>query len=204
MFPALSPFARFTAALIALAAIGSIIARFIYEQQTGGGTAGEAIWTMARFFTILTNAFVFLTFGTAALRREGVGAPWIAALTLAIVLVGAVYHTLLRGLVTFEGIGIWADIGFHTVVPIACFLWWLSFGPKRGRGYGDLPMFVMWPAAYIAYALARGHYDGRYPYPFMNLNELSTGAVATNLLGLFIVLLIGGVIFVMIARFADR
>ncbi len=205
MFPALPPQARFSAALIALVAIGSVVALFFYNLDTGRyGDEAATAWGMARFFTILTNIALALTLCVATFRRDGIGAPWIAALTLAIVLVGAVYHTLLAGITEFVGLGAWANQGLHSFVPITCLLWWMVFAPKRTLQYRDLPMFIMWPCIYVAYALARGAQDGIYPYPFMDLTEISALAVATNLAGLLLVLLLGGVIFVMIGRFADR
>ena len=205
MFPALPRRARVMAFLIACISAASLAAIFLYNMQTGRyGSEAVTLWAMARFFTILTHVLVVLTFLTAAFRREGIGAPWGAALTLAIVLVGAVYHALLRGIVEFTGLGLWADWGLHGVVPVAVLLWWIAFAPKRRLDYGDLPMFIMWPCVYVAYALGRGASDGTYPYPFMDVGDLGPAVVATNLAGLVIALLIGGVVFVMIGRFADR
>ncbi|MEJ6395661.1 Pr6Pr family membrane protein [Gymnodinialimonas sp. 2305UL16-5] len=205
MFPALPPSARWTALIIAIVAAASLAGLFVHNMQIERYGSPEATaWAMARFFTILTNIAVVLTFLVAALRRDGVGGPWIAALTLAVVLVGAVFHILLSGITTFSGIGTWANQGLHTIVPIACFLWWLIFAPKRTLDYRDLPMFIVWPCVYVAYALARGANDGIYPYPFMDLTEIGAAAVATNLAGLLLTLLLGGVIFVMVGKFADR
>ncbi len=205
MFPALPLRARLTAFLIALISAASLVAIFSYNMQIERyGSEGATLWAMARFFTILTHCLIVLTFLAASFRRDGVGAPWIAALTLAIVLVGAVYHALLRGITEFVGLGLWADWGLHTIVPVATLVWWFAFAPKRRLSYGDLPMFIMWPCVYVAYALGRGATDGIYPYPFMNVGDIGAAAVATNLVGLVITLLIGGVIFVMIGRFADR
>ncbi len=204
MFPALPRRARWSAAVIAALALASVLAQFFYLNDLRGQSYGETAWDMARFFTILTNLLVVWTWGRAALHREGVYPPWLAALTLAIVMVGAVYHLLLSHLVDFSGIGWFADHGLHSVVPIACLLWWLGFSPKRGLIYPDLPIFVLWPSVYVAYVLGRGHFDGRYPYPFMDLTELSTPAIAANLAGLMILLLLGGVMMISIGRYADR
>lgn len=204
MFPALTPNARIFAFLVAALAVASVVARFIYDQSSGDETPAETIWSLARFFTLLTNSLVAITFAMAAFRRDGVNPAWLAALTLAIILVGAVYHTLLAHLVNFEGLGWYADHGLHTVTPIACLAWWFVFAPKHTLTFRDLPMFIVWPCVYIAYALARGAQDGTYPYPFMNLNELSSAAVATNLGGLFVVLLVGGAVLILIGRFTDR
>ncbi|MBY4894609.1 Pr6Pr family membrane protein [Rhodobacteraceae bacterium N5(2021)] len=205
MFSALSPRARWTAMVIALLAFGSVAAMFCYNLDTARyGDVAATAWGMARFFTILTHLAVVITFATAALRRDGVDDAWIAALTLAMVIVSIVYHVLLSDITTYVGIGAWADQGLHSVVPVACVLWWIAFAPKHNLHYRDLPTFIVWPCVYVAYALARGARDGTYPYPFMDLSEKSSLVVATNLAGLLIVMLIGGVIFVMAARFADR
>ncbi len=205
MFPALPLRARVMAFVIACLSAASLVAIFSYNMQTGRyGSESATLWAMARFFTILSHVLVVLTFLTATFRRDGISAPWVAALTLTIVLVGAVYHALLRGIVEFTGLGLWADIGLHGVVPVAVLLWWLAFAPKRQLRYGDLPMFIVWPCVYVAYALGRGASDAIYPYPFMDVAELGPAVVATNLAGLLLALLLGGVMFVMIGRFTDR
>ena len=204
LFPALPRRARWFAAAIAVTAVASVGAQFLYLNELRGQTYAETAWDMARFFTILTNILVAWTWGRAALHRDGVYPPWIAALTLAIVMVGAVYHVLLSHLMEFEGLGWFADHGLHTVVPLACLGWWVAFGPKRRLIYSDLPIFALWPSIYLAYVLARGSFDGAYPYPFMDLTNLGAAAVATNLAGLTILLLLGGVVFVMIGRYVDR
>lgn len=204
MPPALSRRARLTAAALALIAFGSVGLRVLLSIEEMDGDVDAALWDLARFFTILTNTLVGLTFGLAALRKTAVYPPWIAALTLSVVLVGAVYHLLLADLITFTGLAVLADHGLHTLVPIGCLLWWLIFAPKRPLVYADLPIFAMWPALYVAYALGRGAQDGRYPYPFMNLAEIGAAAVATNLVGLMTVLLLGGIAMISLRRFADR
>lgn len=204
MFPALSPMARRTAALIAIAALTSVVMQFFYLNGIRTETYGETAWSMARFFTILTNITVCMTFAVAAMRRDGVSAPWLAALTLAIVMVGGVYHALLSHLTDYRGVGLLADHGLHTVVPIACLLWWAAFAPKRPLVFADLPMFALWPSVYVAYALGRGAVDGEYPYPFMDLTELAPDVVAVNLGGLTLSLLVGGAVMVTIGRLMDR
>ena len=168
------------------------------------GDEATTIWAMARFFTVLTNLAVSVTFAAAALRRDGIDAPWISALTLAMVLVAAVFHTLLSGNTIYVGLGEWANQGLHTVVPAACLLWWIAYAPKRALHFRDLPMFIVWPCVYVSYALWRGAQDGIYPYPFMDLASKPPAEVSINLAGLVLSLLIGGLIFVMIGRFADR
>lgn len=193
-----------TAALVALVAFVTLGTRVMISTTQMDGDIAAALWDMARFFTILTNLLVAVTFGLLAIRRDGASPPWIAALTLSIVLVGSVYHVLLAHLVDLQGLELIVDHGLHTVLPVACALWWLIYAPKRGLIYADLPIFALWPAVYVAYALWRGSLDGVYPYPFMDLADISAAAVAANLGGLLIALLLGGVVMVTIGRYTDR
>lgn len=205
MFPALSRPARRWALSIALLAAVSVVGQFLHLNTERAEPMAETAWDMARFFTILTNLMVAVTFAVISRPiRDGVPAAWLAALTLAMVMVGGVYHVLLSHLVEFTGLGWWADHGLHTVGPAAILLWWLVYAPKRRLDYADLPMFILWPVIYTAYALARGAQDGVYPYPFVDLTTLSRAAVGVNLAGLTVVFLLGGVVMISIGRYADR
>lgn len=205
MFPALSRPARHSAMLIAGLAAVSVAAQFLYLNAERAEPALVTAWEMARYFTILTNIAVALTLAMIARPVRGrVPAAWLAALTLAMVMVGLVYHLLLSHLVTFTGLGWWADHGLHTAGPVAIALWWLVHAPKRRLSYGDLPIFILWPMVYAVYVLLRGTLDGAYPYPFMDLTTLGPAAVALNLAGLAILFLLGGVLMISIGRFADR
>lgn len=205
MFPALSRPARRWALLIAILAMASVVGQFLHLNAERAEPMAETAWDMARFFTILTNLMVAVTFAVISRPiRDGLPAAWLAALTLAMVMVGGVYHVLLSHLVEFTGLGWWADHGLHTVGPAAILLWWLVHAPKRRLDYLDLPMFILWPVMYAAYVLARGAQDGVYPYPFVDLTTLSRAAVAVNLAGLTVVFLLGGVLMISIGRYADR
>jgi len=204
MFPALSRPARRMAALIAVLALASVLGMFLHLNETRAESYEATALEMARFFTILTMMLVAVTFALTAIRRQGVPQAWLAALTLSVIMVGAVYHAMLSHLVEFTGVGFAADHGLHTFVPVFCLFWWLFYGPKRRLDYADLPVFVLWPSVYVAYALWRGSVDGVYPYPFMDLATLPPLNIATNLVGLFVSLLLGGVVMVSIGRYADR
>lgn len=205
MFPELSRPARRTALLIALISAVSVGAQFIDLTANRDEPALRTLADMARYFTILTHLLVVVTFTLISRpRRNGVSGPWLAALTLSVVMVGAVYHVLLARLIAFDGLGWLADQGLHTVGPLAVLLWWLVHAPKRRLEFADLPIFVLWPAIYTAYALARAARDGVYPYPFLDLSSLSAAAVVTNLAGLGVVTLLGGVAMIAIGRYADR
>ncbi len=160
---------------------------------------------MARYFTILTHVLVVLTFAIVSRpMRDGVSAPWLAALTLSVVMVGLVYHLILSALVSFTGLGWWADHGLHSLVPLGIALWWLIHAPKRRLASCRPADLRALPSVYAAYALGRAAQDGVYPYPFIDLPQIGAAAAAVNVALLMVVFLLGGVGMIAIGRYADR
>ncbi len=205
MFPVLPLRARRQALAIAVLAVASLTAQWVYLVNWRGTGPLETVIDMARFFTILTTTLVAIAFSiVAASRTRTLSAPLLAALTLSTIMTGAVYHALLAEFWNPTGIGIAADIGLHTVVPATVLLWWLWHAPKQALTWADLPAFALWPAVYTTYALGLGTVDGFYPYPFMDPSEAGWMAVFTTLGVLLGVLLLGGLVMIAIGRFADR
>jgi hypothetical protein len=205
MFPVLSRAARLQALVIAALALASLLAQWVYLMDYRGTGPLETLVDMGRFFTILTMALVVGAFAHAGLSPHRTpGATLFASLTLAVVMTGAVYHVLLARFWNPTGIGIVADWGLHTIVPVAVFLWWLGHAPKTPLVWGDLPAFALWPAVYMAYALGLGTLDGIYPYPFMDPTIAGPWPVAATLGTLAACVLLGGVLMIGLGRFADR
>ncbi len=205
MFPVLSRAARLQALIIAGLTAASVVAQWVYLMELRGTGPLETVLQMVRFFTILTMMLVVIVFLAAALSKvRGVSAPTLAALTLSVVMTGAVYHAMLAEFWNPTGLGIVADLGLHTVVPAAVVLWWLFHAPKTALIWVDLPAFLLWPAVYVAYALGLATRDGVYPYPFMDPGMNGVGQVAVTLATLGVLVLLGGVLMIGIGRFADR
>jgi hypothetical protein len=161
---------RVAAALIALIAWFGLAIQFsatFAAQESLGAT----LWILARFFTVLTNLIVAFTFTALALGRQ-VSPSLLGGVTLAIALVGAVYVLLLRGLLELSGGALLADTLLHKVVPVLAPLWWLVFAPKGGLHRRDPWLWALYPLTYFAYAIARGLSGDKYPYPFMNVDEI--------------------------------
>lgn len=179
---ALSPTARLAAALIALIAWAGLAVQL--RASIGlAGSAGGALSEMLRYFTVLTNLLVATTFSAAALGRR-VSAFTFGGVTLAILLVGVVFALLLNGLIELSGGALLADFLMHRVTPALVPLWWLAFAAKGRLVRRDPFVWMLYPIAYFAYALARGAFDGRYPYPFMNVDRigwLQTGLNAVEI-----------------------
>lgn len=205
MFPVLPLQARRQALAIALLAAISLAAQWIYLMQWRGTGPVATIIDMSRFFTILTTALVVIAFLTVgASKKRGLSARMLAALTLAVVLTGGVYHLMLTEFWNPTGIGLVADWGLHTILPIAVALWWLWHAPKAALVWADLPAFALWPSVYTAYALGLATVDGIYPYPFMDPTTAGPLPVATTLGMLLGAVLLGGLAMIGIGRFTDR
>jgi hypothetical protein len=122
----------------------------------------------------------------------------LGGLTLAILLVGIVYVTLLRGLHPLSGLALVADYLLHYASPAAMAVYWLLFVPRRRLRWSAPWWWVIYPALYFAYALARGQLDGRYPYPFIDVGKLGWQQVALNAGGIALGFILAGLLLVWI------
>ena len=149
------------------------------------------IWVLARFFTILTNLPLAVTMTAVAIGRK-VSPLILGGITLAILLVGVVYATLLAGLHELKGPGLVADIILHKVSPVLMALWWLLFAPRAKLRWNAPVQWALYPLAYFAYALARGQLDHHYPYPFMDVGKLGWVQTAINAGGIAMAFILAG------------
>lgn len=199
----LNRLARNTAFLIALGAIVSLGVQFVATwAEHPDETALQILWRMARFFTILTNLLVAITFGRIAGRGVPAWPEWGGGLTLWIAIVAVVYHVLLAKPLT--GLDFWADLGLHSLVPAAAVLWWLIWADRRGLSWRTAVFWLLWPLAYVAYALGRGAFDGTYPYFFTDPGRVGWDGVAVWSATLCVVFFLSGMVVVWLARILPR
>ncbi|MET0137107.1 MAG: Pr6Pr family membrane protein [Sphingobium sp.] len=162
--------ARATAGLIAIAAIIGLIIQFAVSWD-GANDLGRAIWILLRFFTMLTNILVAILFGAYALGRFHIATPSrMGGVTLALLLVGIVYALLLSRLHHLAGGAIIANALLHRATPVMALLWWLLLAPKGHLTRKDPWIWMIYPLAYLAYALVRGSEEGVFAYPFLDFS----------------------------------
>lgn len=170
--------ARMAAAIVALVALAGLVVQFAATLDQTGSVAGT-LWTLLRYFTVLTNLLVALAFGWVAIG----GRPHprrLAGVMLAILLVGIVYGLLLRGLLTLSGGALLADTLLHKVTPVLVPLWWIAFAVRGQLRWRDPWGWALFPALYLPYALLRGMAEGRYAYPFIDVAKIGIGTVLVN------------------------
>ena len=190
--------ARVAAALVAVLAWAGLAIQFRATSSLGYAPV-EALWVMLRYFTVLTNLLFALTLSAVAANRR-VSPSVIGGVTLAMVLVGMVYMTLLHGLVELSGGALLADTLLHKVTPVAALLWWLAFARKGGLGWGAPVAWALYPLAYFLYALVRGRAEGKYAYPFINVAQLGAVAVVLNAVMIAGCFLVAGLAMVALDR----
>ena len=160
--------ARAAAAVIAAIAWAGLVIQFSASMGMTGAPL-QALWAMARYFTVLANLAVGLTFTGVALRPAWRPPRLIGGVTIAILLVGVVYATLLAGLLELSGGARLADLLLHRVTPVLVPLFWL-FAVRHGRlTRRDPALWAVPPLVYWGYALVRGGREGVYAYPFLNV-----------------------------------
>ena len=175
----------------------AVIVQFFLAVQlfTGDGMslAGATVKFFS-FFTILTNIFVVLVH-VAGLSRNRLAffrqPRVVATAVIAIAIVGIVYHFLLASLWNPQGLQKVTDIMLHYAAPIVMIVWWLACGRSRQLRWADMPLFLIYPLAYLGYVLVRAPIAGEVPYPFLDFWQNGWPSVITMIaaiLAMFIVM----------------
>lgn len=196
--------ARAAAALIALIAWVGLAVQFVAVLGRSASPAA-ALWTMLAYFTVMTNLIVAVLLTGVALGRPAFAAPRLAAgATLAILLVGVVYHLLLTGLRELSGGDVLADRLLHSVTPLVTPLYWLAFVPRGALTRRDPLGWALYPLAYFGYALARGAATGRYAYPFLDVRALGWPRTGVNAVAIALGFMVAGYAMVWLDRRLGR
>lgn len=128
------------------------------------------------FFTIqssLMNVLVLGVGGVLALRRaaepELLARVRMSTLAYAVI-TGAVYNVLLRNQPadgTFVGLD-WPNEVLHVWAPLLIVLDWLLAPGRPALAWKRIWFAIIYPAAWLVYALVRGSLTGWWTYPFLN------------------------------------
>lgn len=175
------------------------------SMEAGRSLLGSVVFLFS-FFTILTNIGAVLVH-TSLLSPTGYA--WLpafagfrirAGIAVSITLVFIVYATVLSQLWHPQGLFLLCDVLLHYVTPVLFVLWWLVAGADGRTRWSDISWWMLYPVAYLIYALARAPFAGEVPYPFLDVAKNGAASVAisaTAITGLFLVLCV-------VAVLADR
>ena len=187
------------AALIALVCWAGLVLQFWASYTFRHYDLILTLWTLARFFTIISNLALAAAMTGVAFGKR-ISPLILGGLTLSILLVGIVYRTLLAGMHPLQGLPLIANYLLHDVSPIAMAAYWLLFVPRGRLGWSAPWWWVLFPGAYLFYALARGQIDHHYPYPFIDVGKLGWLQVGLNAGGIAMAFTLTGFLLVWIDR----
>ncbi|MEO7530807.1 MAG: Pr6Pr family membrane protein [Sediminibacterium sp.] len=172
----MNPKAKAFAALIALLGWFAIIMQFYLIIENRIDSIPVTILRFFSFFTILTNIIVAFAFTMQCLKKGSnhffAGARVQTAVTVYIVVVGAVYNLILRFLWQPQGTQRLVDELLHSVVPFLSIIYWLVFVQKTSLQWKDSFKWQLFPVAYVVFIVVRGLLSGEYPYPFINVTAI--------------------------------
>ena len=129
------------------------------------------------YFTNLSNIFAAIVLIISACylaskRKASQAEDAIrGAAVLYMAVTGVVYSTLLRG-VELGLLMVWVNVLLHYVMPLVVVADWLYQPPRTKLSVKHIFIWLIFPAAYLAYTLVRGASVGWYPYPFLNPAEV--------------------------------
>lgn len=175
----------------------------IPQSMEAGRSFLASIVFLFSFFTILTNIGAVLVH-VSLLSPSGyawlpafAGPRMRAGVAVSIALVFIVYATVLAQLWQPQGLFLLCDVLLHYVTPVLFVLWWLVAGADGSTRWRDISWWMLYPIAYLVYALVRAPIAGEVPYPFLDVAKNGATSVAVAALaitGLFLVLCIVAVL----------
>ena len=207
-------FERPALAVIALVAWFAVVLQYyvMWEKPVlSGMNAFQLTLLFLNYFTILTNLLVAISATFSLLAPQSApgrffsGTGVRSAIALYISLVSIVFNVLLRAIDVREGFADkLANELTHLIVPVLYFVFWLLFVPKGSLNWRQPIYWLIYPLFYLVWVFVYGSFTGRYPYPFLHVDNLGYTSVAVNSVGLIVVFFIVGEVFVGIDRLLGR
>jgi len=194
------------------AAIGwfALVLQFYLIIENRVASVAETIARYFGFFTILTNILVAISFTAVYLKGINAQAGFftkpktLTASTVYITIVGLIYNVILRFQWAPEGLAKLVDELLHTVIPIGCIVFWLSFVPKQTINWKNIFPWLLYPLLYITYTLLRGSFAQWYPYPFVDVLTLGYNKVLVNCVFVTIAFIVVAALFIGIAKMMGK
>lgn len=172
-----------TAVVVAVGLAVQLVATARLDSGYFDSQAGRIVNVFC-FFTVQSNLIVLVTSALLAVRVNRLPTwLWVLRLdgVLCIAVTFVVFHVALASLQDLEGLAKLADFLLHTASPVLCVLGWLLFGPRSRTSWRTVRLAVLFPAAWLVFALVRGPLvGGYYPYPFLDVGEHGYPRVLLN------------------------
>ena len=170
--------AQLFAAVIAITAWIAVSTQCYLFMEMRINSIPETIIRFFSFFTVLSNLVVALCFTGLLLNNDSKLFRFFSspsaqtAVTVYIIVVGAVYNLILRFIWNPEGLQQVIDELLHSVIPVLCLIFWICFTSKKSLQWQDSLQWMIYPSCYSIFIAIRGAISGFYPYPFVNVTAL--------------------------------
>jgi len=155
-------------------ALASLITVALAAQLLIGlSRSGLSIVNFFSYFTVLSNTMAVVMLTLLAARPHWDEMRWFAlfrgAVTVYMSVTGLVYAMILAPNLADVGVPEpWIDWTIHVIGPVAVILDWFFNPPPRRLDDHALWIWLVFPAVYLMYSLARGVLVDWYPYPFLD------------------------------------
>lgn len=195
-----------SATVLGWAGLGIQLYLIFFARLSVGASLLGGLVSFFSYFTVLTNTLVAVVLTCAVTDRESAARrwflqPWVSSgIAVSIAVVGLAYSILLRHLWHPQGWQFIADELLHDVMPLLFLVYWWLCVPKGSLRLKHLPLWLIYPLVYFAYALLRGHLLGAYAYPFIDVALLGYPQVFVNAGGI----LLGFVLMALLVIGIDR
>ncbi|WP_192562285.1 Pr6Pr family membrane protein [Pseudomonas gozinkensis] len=195
-----------SAAVLGWAGLGIQLYLIFFARLSVGASLLGGLVSFFSYFTVITNTLVAVVLTCAVTYRESAARrwflqPWVSSgIAVSIAVVGLAYSILLRHLWHPQGWQFIADELLHDVMPLLFLAYWWLCVPKGSLRLKHLPLWLIYPLVYFAYALLRGHLLGAYAYPFIDVALLGYPQVFVNAGGI----LVGFVLIALLVIGIDR
>ncbi|WP_336518089.1 Pr6Pr family membrane protein [Pollutibacter soli] len=176
--------------------------QFYLSIYTSGKDLTEAITRYFSYFTIWINLVIAvccaisLMPGSNRMKSFFKKPAAVTAIAVYITAGAIVYHTVLRKIWNPEGINRVADELLHLVVPVLFLMYWLFFTTKSTLKWKHIFLWLIFPFAYLLFALTCGAIDHFYPYPFLDVTINGLNTVLLNCVLMIVSLVISALVFI--------
>lgn len=193
-------------AVLGWAGLGIQLYLIFFARLSVGASLLGGLVSFFSYFTVITNTLVAVVLTCAVTDRESAARQWFvqprvsSGIAVSIAVVGLAYSILLRHLWHPQGWQFIADELLHDVMPLLFLAYWWLCVLKGTLRLKHLPLWLIYPLVYFAYALLRGHLLGAYAYPFIDVALLGYPQVFVNAGGI----LLGFVLMALLVIGLDR
>jgi len=139
------------------------------------------------FMTIWTNLLIALVFTLPLILKKQkitqfLMKPFVlSAIVIYIQQVGITYHFMLADTWNPTGLRKLTDLLMHYFIPIIYIAYWVIFVEKGEIKFKSIYKWLLYPLIYAVFIIIRGAVVKKYPYPFVDVNELGYNAVLITL-----------------------